>query len=230
MKNRNFIVATIKPWNINKFHKISSSLEGNWFLISDKVDLNVDYISEINPSFIFFPHWSWLVPKEIVERWECVCFHMADVPYGRGGSPLQNLIARGHKQTKLSALKMAEELDAGPVYGKTELSLEGSAQDIFERMAPKVYDLIKYIVEHNPRPIEQSGEVTVFKRRTPSQSLLPSVGSIDELYDHIRMLDAESYPRAFINHGGFKLELSSAEIDSHGKLIANVAISINSGD
>ena len=61
--------------------------------------------------------------KEIIKRFECVCFHMADVPYGRGGSPLQNLIARGHRETKLTALRMVEDFDAGPVYSKMPLCL-----------------------------------------------------------------------------------------------------------
>jgi methionyl-tRNA formyltransferase len=57
---------------------------------------------------------------------------MTDIPYGRGGSPLQNLIARRRKKkTKLSALRMVEELDAGPVYTKTNISLMGRAEEIY---------------------------------------------------------------------------------------------------
>lgn len=67
-----------------------------------------------------------MVPEAVLIAAECVCFHMTDVPYGRGGSPLQNLIVRKHKKTKLTALKMTEEIDAGPVYCKRELSLDGS--------------------------------------------------------------------------------------------------------
>lgn len=44
------------------------------------------------PSYIFFPHWSWKIPAEIYERFECVIFHMTDV-FGRGKSA-QNLITQ----------------------------------------------------------------------------------------------------------------------------------------
>ena len=43
---------------------------------------------------------------------------MTDLPYGRGGSPLQNLIINGHKETMMSALRCVQELDAGPIYLK----------------------------------------------------------------------------------------------------------------
>ena len=41
---------------------------------------------------------------------------MTDLPFGRGGSPLQNLIVRGYKETMLSAIKCVGEVDAGPIY------------------------------------------------------------------------------------------------------------------
>jgi len=55
---------------------------------------------------------------------------MTYMPYGRGGSPLQNLIVRGYRHTKLTALRMVEEFDAGPVYLKEDLCLEGNAEEI----------------------------------------------------------------------------------------------------
>ena len=56
---------------------------------------------------------------------------MSDLPYGRGGSPLQNLIIREHRKTMISAIQCVKEIDAGPVYLKKPLSLEGSAEEIF---------------------------------------------------------------------------------------------------
>lgn len=206
----NYVVATIKPWNIDAFNKFTSSLTGNWYLISDKRGLSLQALQKIKPRYIFFPHWSWIVPQELLDNFECVCFHMTDVPYGRGGSPLQNLIVRGIGKTKLTALKMVEELDAGPVYGKVELSLEGRAQDIFIRVSLLVWDLIKMIINKEPVPVDQQGEPSLFQRRSEEQSVLPENSSLVDLYDHIRMLDAESYPYAFIEKGGFRIEFTNA--------------------
>jgi len=223
---KNYIVATVKPWNIEAFNKHAPNLPGNWSLITDKNEL-LSAVNKINPRYIFFPHWSWIVPTEILKHAECVCFHMTDVPFGRGGSPLQNLIVRGHKETKLSALRMVKELDAGPVYLKKPLSLEGRAQDIYERAADRVYDLIKEIVIKEPQPDPQEGKVTNFSRRTPDMSRLPNSKTSAELYDHIRMLDADTYCRAFLEHGDYTLSFYDADLESDGTLSAKVVFHIN---
>ncbi|WP_272676970.1 hypothetical protein ACLI07_21165 [Providencia huaxiensis] len=227
MNQNNYVIATIKSWNIDYFNKVKETLPGVWHLVTDVQELSVEYLEKINPRYIFFPHWSWIVPSTILERWECVCFHMADVPYGRGGSPLQNLITRGHKETKLSALRMVNELDAGPVYKKISLSLDGSAQEIFNRALPLAFDLIKDIAIAEPTPHEQIGDVVLFKRRTPAQSELPSSGELTKVYDHIRMLDAETYPKAFLMYGDFKLEFEHAKLNEYGQLIAQVKFIAN---
>jgi methionyl-tRNA formyltransferase len=219
----NFVVATIKPWNIDAFHQYMPTLPGQWHLITSPNELTLGVLKNINPRYIFFPHWSWVVPKELLDNYECVCFHMTDVPYGRGGSPLQNLIVRGHSKTKLSALKMVSELDAGPVYGKMDLSLEGRAQDIYSHVATQVYDLIKTIISEDIVPAEQKGEVTLFQRRTQVQSLLPETGTLSNIFDYVRMLDAESYPHAFIEYGDFRIEFTNANIRK-GNLNCEVSI------
>ncbi|HJN22407.1 MAG TPA: hypothetical protein QF509_00580 [Rhodospirillales bacterium] len=220
-----YLVATIKPWNIEAYHRRKLDLPGEWHLVESKEKL-ADAVARLQPRYIFFPHWSWTVENKILEAAECVCFHMTDVPFGRGGSPLQNLIARGHKDTKLTALRMAEELDTGPVYMKRDLSLSGSAGDIFERMADKIYGMIEELVRGNLEPVPQTGEPTFFARRTSDKSALPSQGGLKALYDHIRMLDADTYPRAFIDHGDFRLEFSKAEIGNDGTLSARVQVAM----
>jgi methionyl-tRNA formyltransferase len=212
-KMNNYIVATVKPWNIDAYHRNLTTLmkKGRWHLVTtpESLQANVDALS---PRYIFFPHWSWKVPEEITDKFECVCFHMTDVPYGRGGSPLQNLILLGHTSTKLSALKMERELDAGPVYRKLDLLLQGSAQDIYQDVAQKIYAMIVDIIESEPLPVSQQGEIVTFDRRTEKQSELPASGTLEELYDHIRMLDAETYPHAYIQYGDFRIEFTEANL------------------
>ncbi|MHA1114307.1 MAG: methionyl-tRNA formyltransferase, partial [Alphaproteobacteria bacterium] len=218
-----YLVATVKPWNLAAFARHVPNLPGKWHLITAPEELTPELIDALRPRYVFFPHWSWKVPDAVLAATECVCFHMTDLPYGRGGSPLQNLIARGHTETKVSALRMVAEMDAGPIYLKRPLALDGSAQAIFERLADLVYGMAAEIAADAPKPVPQSGPVTVFARRKPEQSRLPAAGGIDALYDHIRMLDADTYPRAFTTHGGFRLEFTDARIED-GALRAHVAI------
>ena len=207
---QSYVVATIKPWNLSQFALRTPHFPGRWHLIETPDFLSPAAIASLQPRYIFFPHWSWKVPEKLTRDFECVCFHMTDVPYGRGGSPLQNLIVRGHKQTAISALRMTSSMDAGPVYMKAGLSLDGSAHEIFERASTIVFDMIAEIAMKDISPVLQVGEPVIFKRRRPEESVLPDRGTLESLYDHIRMLDADTYPRAFLIHNRFRLEFSDA--------------------
>lgn len=161
-----------------------------------------EQITAYAPTWVFVLHWSGKVPDEIVRAWRCINFHMTDVPYGRGGTPLQNLILRGHQNTVLSAIRMTEGWDDGHVYGKRKLSLEGTAEEIYQRTMQLAVEMIGLILTDSVTPTAQTGDVTIFKRRTPEQSCISGAGSISTLYDHLRMLDADGYPRAFLEHQG----------------------------
>lgn len=222
-ENEQYIVAGIRSWNKQVFDEVISKFPGNWYFISDPKRLTVEHVSDINPRYIFFLHWSEKVPVEIFGKYECVCFHMTDVPYGRGGTPLQNLIIRGHKTTKLTALKMVEDFDAGSVYLKKDLRLEGTAKGIYVRATYLSAEMIKYIIDEKPEPIPQCGYPVIFKRRKPSQSEIKEMKDLESIYDFIRMLDAPGYPKAFLEYEGCRYELSKSKLDKD-KLIAEVEI------
>lgn len=224
MNNNTYIVATIKPWNIRAFNEVIRHYPGKWHLISDPQELTLDKIESIAPKYVFFPHWSHIVPVDILNAATCICFHETDLPYGRGGSPIQNLIAQGQRETVITALKMSEGLDAGPVYLKKPLSLEGLAEEIFIRAAHIVAGMIHLIITENPEPVEQVGDPVLFKRRKPAQSKIPSKETgLAKLFDHIRMLDAEGYPKAYLEENGFRFEISRPALKTN-EIFADVRI------
>jgi len=179
-------------------------------LISDQQELTAERLASVNPRYVFFPHWSHRIDAGVFKQFECVIFHMTDLPYGRGGSPLQNLIVRGISETKISALRCVEEMDAGPIYLKKPLSLHGSAEEIYLRAAGVIEDMIVEILNKQPDPVPQEGEPTIFKRRKPEQSNLAGISTLEGAFDLIRMLDADGYPPAFLEIGPFKLEFTRA--------------------
>jgi methionyl-tRNA formyltransferase len=221
----NYIVAAIGDWNKDIFEEKSETLDGNWHFVSTPEDLTSTLNSNIIPTYIFFLHWRWIVPKHITQNYECVCFHMTNVPYGRGGSPLQNLIVRGHKDTVLTALQMEEGVDSGPVYLKKSLKLNGTASEIYKRASLLSWEMAGEIILNSIVPQKQKGPVTEFRRRKPEDSEIPENLSMEKIYDYIRMLDAEDYPRAFIQKHGYKLEFENAHLNEN-KLVAKVSIKI----
>jgi methionyl-tRNA formyltransferase len=197
----------------------------DFVLISDPIELTAANLAAINPRFVFFPHWSHRIDSSIHQQFECVIFHMTDLPFGRGGSPLQNLIAGGISETKITALRCVEEVDAGPMYLKKPLSLYGSAEEIFIRASEVIESMIVEILEKLPEPISQEGVATVFKRRTPEQGNLAAAQSLEQAFDLIRMLDAEGYPNAFLNVGPFRIEFTRASRKTN-QVAADVRISL----
>ena len=219
-----YIFLTAKPWNDTAFSELEREPHANWVRIKTKEEFQLSKIADLKPAKIFIPHWSYIIPAEIFNKFECIVFHMTDLPYGRGGSPLQNLIVRGHKDTKISALKVVENLDAGPIYLKKNLNLDGTADAIFKRASGVIKEMIIEIIENDLKPVPQVGSPVIFKRRTPAESNLENVRSIKEAYDHIRMLDGEGYPPAFAETEYLQFEFTNAVISENGELKANVRI------
>ncbi|WNL26820.1 methionyl-tRNA formyltransferase [Arcobacter cryaerophilus gv. pseudocryaerophilus] len=224
------LIATIKDWNINNFYEFKNKFEDkyNLYLITNKDDLIYQNVKDLNPKYIFFPHWSWLIPNEIYENYECILFHMTDLPYGRGGSPLQNLITNKIYNTKISAIKVTKELDEGDIYLKEDFDIsKGSAKEIYENASNLIFKkLIPNIIKKNIVPKKQEGDIVLFKRRTPEQSNIKTLNdiSINNLYDFIRMLDAPSYPKAYLELDNLKIELSEVIIKD-GKLEGRFEVS-----
>lgn len=206
------VLVTSRSWHNGMAERLQKECGCVFHRICHPEELNLARLLQIDPAYIFFPHWSWKIPEEIWSRYECVIFHMTDLPFGRGGSPLQNLIVRNIHETKISALRCVAELDAGPVYLKRPLSLYGSAEEIFLRAVPVIEAMIAEIVKKQVQPQNQEGELTLFKRRTPDQGNISELETLIDVYDYIRMLDADGYPPAFIETESFCFEFKRASL------------------
>jgi len=208
------IIATVKSWNIKNAFRFKELYKNKYevIILDDKNKFKKEIIDKINPRWIFFPHWSWLIPPGIYDKYNCVLFHITDLPFGRGGSPLQNLICRKIYTTKISVIKVVKEIDAGSVYLKKIFSIKnGSAGEIFNKASKIIFfKMIPFIIDKNPQPIEQMGEIVTFKRRKPEESELKfaDIKSLEDFYDFVRMLDGEDYPKAFFKFNKFKMEFS----------------------
>ncbi len=216
---QSIVIATTKSWNIENFHLLKNKYEKEYMfhIITSSDVLTFEYLHTLKPKYIFFPHWSWIIPESIYSNFTCIVFHMTDVPFGRGGSPLQNLLIRGIYKTKISALSAQKELDSGDVYLKEDLGLSsGSAKEIYKKASDIIFHkMIPKILITSPVKQPQSGEVTLFKRRTPNESSLHTLGNptLQNIYDFIRMLDAPGYPKAFLKIDSFKIEFFNADFN-----------------
>lgn len=206
------VVVSSRPWHDGLGERLAARTGRAFVQIGDPALFTSEHLAEIGATRVFVPHWSRFIPPAVFERYETIIFHMTDLPYGRGGSPLQNLIVRGHRETKISALRCEAGLDTGPIYLKKPLRLDGTAQEIFERAAAVIEEMIVEIVAEDPVPQPQEGPVTQFRRRKPADGDVSHLPTTNEIYDHVRMLDAEGYPPAFVDAGPWRIEFSQATL------------------
>lgn len=223
---KTYIILSQKTWNNNLVERLQQQFPEHKFIhISTREDFTQEHLQELNPDKVFIPHWSYIIPENIWRNFESIVFHMTDLPYGRGGSPLQNLIVRGNKETKISALRVEKGLDTGDIYMKKPLSLYGSAEEIYMRASGIIETMIEEIIQTNPKPQIQTGEPVEFKRRKAADSDISGLNDLDTIYDYIRMLDAEGYPKACLTIGDVKYEFSRVQQKADGSLMADVRIS-----
>lgn len=219
------IIVSNKEWHRKYINEIATRTNKDVIYIDNKECITYDYLHKLQPEWVFFPHWSYIIPAEVYENMNCVIFHMTDLPFGRGGSPLQNLIARGIYETKLSALKCTAQLDAGDIYIKQPLSLWGTAEEIYLRAAELTKEMIIQIVKEKPQLYKQQGEPVVFQRRKPSEGDVGELESLAEIFDYIRMLDADTYPPAFLDKNNLHIEFTRASL-KEGYILADAKIFI----
>jgi len=226
IKKTNIIVSE-KSWNQNLVKELTETYHSyNWICINQKPNFTTKFLKQFDIEKIFIPHWSYIINDEIYDSYECIVFHMTDLPFGRGGSPLQNLISRGIYHTKISALKVDKGIDTGDIYLKRDLDLNGSATEIFRRGNLIIMEMIISILENKIKPTPQKGKVTMFKRRKPHQSNIIELKSLQKVYDYIRMLDADGYPKAYLENKFLKFEFNNANFKNKNEIIATVKIKI----
>ncbi len=211
----------------NLYEKTGIFSKRGFEFILKREDLTYSNLNKIKPNYIFFPHWSYIIPPNIYKNFNCIIFHMTDLPFGRGGSPLQNLISRGIYKTKISAIKCCETLDGGDVYLKKDFDISrGNAQTLYKKAGILISKMIDEISGTKPIPTLQKGRIVNFKRRTPEMSNIKNLSDINKIYDYIRMLDCEGYPTAYLENKGVKYSFKNAKI-KNGKIFAQVEIEVN---
>ena len=221
-----YVFASKDEYFSNKlFHQLNNKYEGKLFFVKTKKELK-DKLEE-NPEKIFFFHWSYIVKKEVCDKYVCINLHTSNLPYGKGGSPLQNQILDKVYFSRVNAIRMSEKVDAGPIYCSHPVTLQGSLFDIWNVITKVSFILISKIID-NPDmiPVEQKviEDEIIYKRRKINEITPKECNDLEDFYDRVRMLDGPSYPNTYIVHGDFKIDLTRAQFDGE-KILCDAIIS-----
>ena len=184
-----------------------------------------EYLKTHKVTRIYFPFWSWKVPNELLLKCECIGFHSAPLPYGRGGSPIQNMIRLGYKTTQVCMFYMTKNFDGGRVIARREVGLDGTLNEIVERISKTIEDMIEHF---------ESGKVCI-DLQDPKYSNVPlkfyrlvnnkmeEKDTLKGIYDEIRMRDECGHPKTLLWHGRHRIDFTDTKIEGN-KVTAKVEI------
>ena len=102
-------ICAYRDWGIDIFNK----LKGIYDIVLIETP---DQLTQLSNMFhkndtIFFLGWSWIVEKDIIDNYNCICLHPSPLPKYRGGSPIQNQIVNKEQVSAVSFFKMNDKLD-----------------------------------------------------------------------------------------------------------------------
>ena len=167
------VVYTQPPKKSNRGQKLNKSAIN---LFSENISLDVRtpqslknnteeelYLAELKQDIILVVSYGQIIPKNIlnIPKYGFLNVHASLLPKWRGAAPIQRSIINLDKETGISVMKIAEELDTGPVCNTYKINLEKNlnASEVADKLslvaAEKILDNIDDILEDKANFIEQ---------------------------------------------------------------------------
>jgi methionyl-tRNA formyltransferase len=131
--------------------------------------------------------------------------HESALPVGRGWSPVSWQVMQGMNRIPIVVFEAAEELDAGDIYLRDFIELDGTEllPEIKAKQGLKTIELVHRIIEMYPglKGEKQRGVPSYFAKRSRKDDLIDINNSIAENFDHLRIVDNLRYPAWFKYRG-----------------------------
>lgn len=170
-------------------------------LVSSKNELKKAHIS-------FFLSCFEIISREFLEKSDHnIVVHACDLPHGKGWSPTSWQILEGKNKIPLTLFEAVDDVDAGPIYLKDCLQLNGHEliKEWHNLLGAKIIQMCLQFTDEYPdiakKGQEQTGEKSFYPRRLPKDSELDIYKTIDEQFNLLRIVDNEQYPAFFIKNG-----------------------------
>ena len=178
-----------------------------------------EYFKSINADLAVVVAYGQIIPKEFLNLTKkgFINIHASILPAWRGAAPIQRSIMNLDKETGITVMKIAEELDTGPICNTYKINLENNlnAQDISEQLsslaAEKILDNIDNILDDKAKFIEQNHAQATYAPKIQKlegkinwdENALNIIGKINGLYP---------VPGAFFIFKGERYKILKADI------------------
>ena len=178
-----------------------------------------EYFKSINADLAVVVAYGQIIPKEFLNLTKkgFINIHASILPSWRGAAPIQRSIMNLDKETGITFMKIAEQLDTGPICNTYKINLENNlnAQDISEQLsslaAENILDNIDNILNDKAKFIEQNHAQATYAPKIQKlegkinwdENALNIIGKINGLYP---------VPGAFFIFKGERYKILKADI------------------
>ncbi len=157
---------------------------------------------------LFLLGFTHLVPTLLLARnRHNIVLHESGLPKGKGWSPLSWQILEGKNRIMVTLFEAVEKVDAGPVYLRGIITLQGHEllDEIRGETTRTMRQMILYFIKHFDVLINkgtpQRGRSTYYLRRTPDDCQLNINKPLRDQFNLLRIADVNRYPAFFVLRG-----------------------------
>lgn len=142
----------------------------------------ISFLQSLDVDFFVVAAYAEILRENVLEipRLGCINVHGSILPKYRGAAPVQRALMAGEKETGVSIMKMALEMDAGDVYSIVKLPIpeEMTAGELFEEMAhvgaKALWDVLQKVEQNALEAQPQDHAAATFAKKVK-----PEEGEID---------------------------------------------------
>jgi len=178
-----------------------------------------EYFRSINADLVIVVAYGQIIPREFLKLTKkgFINIHASLLPKWRGAAPIQRSIMNLDRETGISIMKIAEQLDTGPVCNTYKIDLDNNlnSSDVADKLsliaAEKILDNIDNILEDKAKFIEQDHSKATYASKIKkaegeinwNDSAQKIIGKINGLYP---------MPGTFFIHKGERYKILKGEI------------------
>ena len=176
-----------------------------------------EILRQYNADIAIVAAYGLLLPQEVLDMFPkgCVNVHASILPRWRGAAPIQRAIEYGDKESGISIMQMALELDAGDVLSKEtiEISPTMTGGELHDNLSAIGADLlIKTLDNFDNITAEKQDEslVTYASKLDKAECLINFDINSQELLNKIRAFNP--YPAMYFMYNGERFKIYEIEI------------------
>ncbi len=178
----------------------------------DKLRLHMDEVKAIDFDLSVVASFGQILPNEFLEHRLCINVHPSLLPKYRGASPIQSAILNGDKQSGVSIMKVAQEVDAGDIILQKQVAVENEYYlQLEDKLAKLGGEMVAEVVKNyqkgqitfTPQQHEKAVKVGKFSKE---DGLLDFSLKADELVCKVRALSEEVGTYFVLNQLNIKVE------------------------